>query len=115
MATNEETNFVTGNIQTKNEKKVANQNGNGWQSVTIGGVTGILMGAGAMYAAETFATNATPDEDLTSGTSGGEGPSKEEVPSSHEATNGLKVAEVDQNLWIRIFLLDRPSRLQEMP
>ena len=49
MATNEETNFVTGNIQTKNEKKVANQNGNGWQSVTIGGVTGILMGAGAKW------------------------------------------------------------------
>jgi hypothetical protein len=98
MATNEETNFVSGSIQTKEEKKKTNLNENGWQSVTIGGVTGILMGAGAMYAAETFATNATPDEDLTNGTSEGEGPAKEEEPSSHVATNGLKVAEVDQNL-----------------
>lgn len=99
MATNEETNFVTGGNQTKNEKKEANQNGNGWQSVTIGGVTGILMGASAMYAAEVFANNANPDEDLENGTGGGEEHSnKEEVASSHVAANSLKVAEVDQNL-----------------
>ena len=89
MATNEETNFVTGNIQTKEEKKKTNQNENGWQSVTVGGVTGILMGAGAMYAAEAFASSAA-QEDITT--------DREEEPLSHVATNGLKVAEVDQNL-----------------
>lgn len=99
MATNEETNFVTGTVQTKAEKKVANQNGNGWQSVTIGGVTGILMGAGAMYAAEAFPSDATTEEDATDGTGRGGSPSsKEEIASSHEAANGLKVAEVNQDL-----------------
>lgn len=101
MTTNEETIFATGNDQTKNEKKAANQNGNGWQSVTIGGVTGILMGAGAMYAAEAFATGATPEDEnsasvRTEGTS--RSTHREEVATSHVAANGLKVAEVDQNL-----------------
>lgn len=99
MVTNEETSFATDKIQAKAEKKMANQNGNGWQSVTIGGVTGILMGAGAMYAAEAFSSEATQEEEVINGTNGEEVASaKEEVASSHVATNGLKVAEVDQNL-----------------
>lgn len=99
MTMNEET--VPGSNQEKDEKKMADQNGNGWQSVTIGGVTGILMGAGAMYAAEAFATGATP-EDENSASIRTEGSSRsthrEEVATSHIAANGLKVAEVDQNL-----------------
>lgn len=104
MATNEETNFVTGNEQTKEEKKVANQNGNGWQSVTIGGVTGILMGAGAMYAAESFATKPNTEEveqeqvDTTTTSTEPLNSNKEDVTENHVTPNELKVAEVDQNL-----------------
>ena len=104
MATNEETNFVTGNEQTKEEKKVANQNLNGWQSVTISGVTGILMGAGTMYAADSFATKPNTEEaekeqvDTTTTSTESHNSNKENVTENHVTQNGLKVAEVDQNL-----------------
>ena len=102
MATNEETNFVTGNEQTKEEKKVADQNLNGWQSVTIGGVTGILMGAGTMYAAESFATQPNTEETEHAAnattTSGPQKPNEEDITNHHAEPDGLKVAEVDQNL-----------------
>lgn len=91
MATNEETSFVSGTVQTKAEKKTVNQNLKGWQSVTIGGVTGILMGAGAMYAANAYG-NETTDAEVTGGTSSASG------AASHQTENGLRVAEVDQNL-----------------
>lgn len=102
METNESTTFTDGNIQHSKEKN-AQQKENGWQSVTIGGVTGILMGAGGMYAATasgkeestTEQVGPTPDkaEEKTEPTVN----STVEAPS-HVAENGLKVAEVDQNL-----------------
>lgn len=104
MATNETTTFAGNEIQTGDEKKNVQQNENGWQSVTIGGVTGILMGAGAMYAATAFgkeesvADQVEPaDVKKEEGSSETPGKNSEEA-SSHVAENGLKVAEVDQNL-----------------
>lgn len=91
MATNEETSFVSGTVQTKEEKKTVNQNANGWQSVTIGGVTGILMGAGAMFAANAYGNEITDAE-------GTESTPSTHGAASHQTENGLRVAEVDQNL-----------------
>lgn len=92
MKTNEETNFVTGSVQTKLEKKADNQSVGGWQSVTIGGVSGIMMGAGAMYAVDALGKRSTQEE--------------ETAASGNDATGGnvantevqLGVAEVDQSL-----------------
>ena len=39
------------------------KNGNEWVSVTLGGVGGILMGSGLMFAADAFANN--PEEPTT--------------------------------------------------
>lgn len=63
----------------------------GWQQVTIGGVTGILMGAAGMYAANAFAGE-QPQQSETSQSTNATG------TNSHTAANGLRVAEVDQNL-----------------
>lgn len=104
MATNETTTFVGDKMQTGDEKKNVQQNENGWQSVTIGGVTGILMGAGAMYAATAFGKKETvtgqvdPAAVDEAGSSSATPEKKSEEVSSHVAENGLKVAEVDQNL-----------------
>lgn len=104
MATNETTTFVGDKMQTGDEKKNVQQNENGWQSVTIGGVTGILMGAGAMYAATAFGKEETVTDQVDpaavddAGSSSATPGKKSEEASSHVAENGLKVAEVDQNL-----------------
>ena len=71
------------------EKKTETAKGN-WQKVTIGGVTGILMGAGAMYVGNAYATE---DTDTL-----GENNPTTQTATSHTAENGLRVAEVDQNL-----------------
>lgn len=63
----------------------------GWQQVTIGGVTGILMGAAGMYAANAFAGE-QPQQSESSQSTNATG------THSHTAANGLRVAEVDQNL-----------------
>ena len=95
MATNEATTFTDGNIQTGREKKNDQQQEMGWQSVTIGGVTGILMGAGAMYALDSYGNAPVAEEAANNNGAGSDG--KAEV-HSHAASNGLQVAEVDQNL-----------------
>ena len=56
-----------------------------WKLVTLGGVAGVLMGAGSMYTGQIIAKEFEPEE-KTEGDS-----------SSHTTDNGLKVAEVDQN------------------
>ncbi len=92
MNSNENTIFGTIEEQPKNnqQKKSAN---NGWQQVTIGGVTGILMGAAGMYAANAFA-----GEQPAEGEQAAEGGATADATQSHTAENGLRVAEVDQNL-----------------
>ena len=87
MNTDEMTTFGTGN-EVKNEQVSELTSKNGWKKVTIGGVTGILMGAAGMYAANAFGKDS--QEDSASVSSG--------QVQSHEAENGLKVAEVDDSL-----------------
>ena len=102
MENNESTIFTDRNIQPGKEKN-AQQNENGWQSVTIGGVTGILMGAGGMYAATASGKEESTTEQVGPTTDKAEEKTEPTVNStveapSHVAENGLKVAEVDQNL-----------------
>lgn len=85
MKPNDETTY-----QTQNEDKKKGSTKGSWQKVTIGGVTGILMGAGAMYVGNAYAT----EKDDTSD----ENDSATQPTTSHTAENGLRVAEVDQNL-----------------
>jgi hypothetical protein len=89
MNNEESTIYGTAEEQPKNNQQEKNA-GKGWQQVTIGGVTGILMGAAATYAVNALAgetaNNDEPDNTTTDGT------------QSHVGTNGLHVAEVDQNL-----------------
>ena len=66
------------------QKKVQ---GSAWKFVTLGGVSGILMGAGMMYAGSAVAKES---EDIDE-----EGQNQS---ASHTADNGLKVAEVDESL-----------------
>lgn len=102
METNESTTYADGNIQTGKEKN-AQQRENGWQSVTIGGVTGILMGAGGMYAATASGKEESATERVDIIPDKAEEKTETIVNSTveaptHVAENGLKVAEVDQNL-----------------
>ena len=79
---------------TANGQQETKKEGSAWKQVTLGGVSGILMGAGLLYAGQTFAA------------------SKEEVPeqkpedvaapepgeTSHTLENGLKVAAVNDDM-----------------
>jgi len=87
MKTNEET-IYQAQGQIENEKKESAKSG--WQKVTIAGVTGIMMGASVMHVADAYAI----EEPATSN----EGDSVIRPTTSHTAENGLRVAEVDQNL-----------------
>lgn len=74
-----------------NGQQVDKNEGNAWKLVTLGGVSGILMGAGAMYAGQASAKE--PDVEEVS---------KVEAPeageTSHTLENGLKVAAVSDDL-----------------
>lgn len=116
MATNETTNFAENysndsSVQTNNKNERVAENG--WHAVTISGVAGILMGAGAMYATEAFANTETlgeespkvETEETTVETSGEEASvvasgTEGTAPTSHIApnTDELHVATVDQSL-----------------
>lgn len=79
---------------TQDGQQETKKEGSAWKQVTLGGVSGILMGAGLLYAGQTFAA------------------SKEEVPeqkpedvaapepgeTSHTLENGLKVAAVNDDM-----------------
>ena len=89
----EDTIYMDGNIQ--NESNIAAQqpvNNEGksfsWKTVSIGGVSGILLGAGAVYAANAYAQQ---DQ-------GTEAQNTEEKESFHTLDNGLKVADVSEDL-----------------
>ena len=87
MKTNEET-IYQAQSQIGNEKKESAVSS--WQKVTIAGVTGIMMGAGAMHVGDAYAT----EEPAASN----EGDSVTQPTTSHTAENGIRVAEIDQNL-----------------
>ena len=78
----------------ESEAKKKDLNGT-WKKVTIGGVAGIIMGAGVMYAANINTSEDSIDIDET--TSEGRSMVSHEA-SSYIADNGLEIAEVDQKL-----------------
>ncbi len=87
---NEETVFQNNpQIEEKNEK---NRGENPWKLVTLGGVTGVLMGAGLLYAGQTAARELNSEEkpeDIAI---------PEQGETSHTLENGLKVAAVSDDL-----------------
>ena len=94
MNPNEETKYM--NPETENQEvveenveNVENSKGETWKAVTIGGVTGILMGAGGLYAMNAFAED-TPGN-----------PSGKPLPAGSVRTNdetGMKVASVNDEM-----------------
>lgn len=70
--------------EAENTQQVEKQ-GSAWKQVTLGGASGILMGAGAMYAAEAYAANK------------GETPA-EDTPAEGEQHEAVRVAEVSDNM-----------------
>lgn len=79
---------------TFNGQEESKQSGNAWKYVTLGGVSGILMGAGTMYAGQAIAKEpeAVPVVDESQNV---EAPEASET--SHTLENGLKVAAVNDD------------------
>ena len=94
MNPNEETKYMNPETEDQevveeNVENVENAKGETWKAVTIGGVTGILMGAGGLYAMNAFAEG-------TSGNSSGK-----PLPTGSVRTNnetGMKVAQVTDEM-----------------
>jgi hypothetical protein len=81
-----------GTIIEKRSAEEKEQNGNVWKYVTLGGVSGIFMGAGALYAGQAAAKQLDTEEK----------PEEVAIPeqgeTSHTLENGLKVAAVNDDL-----------------
>ena len=74
----------TGRIETQQPKR---KTGEAWKHVTLGGVSGILMGAGLMYAGNAVGKDyESIDEE------------EQSQATSNTTENGLKVAEVNQDM-----------------
>ena len=81
---------------TANGQQETKKEGSAWKHVTLGGVSGILMGAGLLYAgqaaAQTLNSEEAPEEkpeDVVA---------PEQGETSHTLENGLKVASVSDDL-----------------
>ncbi len=72
--------------------------GYGWKSVSIGGVAGILLGAGAMYAANAYVAGDDKSAVLEEPEAENAQGESESVMASCSCSNGLKVANVDESL-----------------
>lgn len=78
----------TNAIQTEEKKR--KKNNNAWVNVTLGGVTGILMGAGLMHAGHAFGHSQEPSTNPIGG---------EEKPTPlPEDTTNIHIAQVNQDL-----------------
>ena len=86
---NEET-ISQNNPQIEGRKEV-NKEENPWKLVTLGGVTGVLMGAGLLYGGQMAAKELDPVESP-------ETVAPEAGETSHTLENGLKVAAVNDDL-----------------
>ena len=79
---------------TANEQQDTKKEGSAWKQVTLGGVSGILMGAGMLYAGQTYAAN---KEDVPE-----EKPEDVAAPepgeTSHTLENGLQVVAVNDDM-----------------
>jgi hypothetical protein len=80
---NENTLLLKGNQPDEQREKKAETSH--WKLVALGGFTGILMGAGCLYASQVIAKKL-------------EDASESEGATSHTTENGLRVADVDQSL-----------------
>ena len=76
------------------EKK---KEGSAWKQVTLGGVSGILMGAGLLYAGQAAAQELGKEEILEEGKTE-DVTAPEPGETSHTLENGLKVAAVNDDL-----------------
>lgn len=86
---NEETTFLNPNVAYNQEEK---KEVNPWKYVTLGGVPGILMGAGMLYAGQTTAKQLETAEEAA------EVQAPEAGETSHTLENGLQVAAVSDDL-----------------
>ena len=75
-----------------NGQQEEKKEGNAWKHVTLGGVSGILMGAGLLYAGQAVAKELGTEDEVSQV----EAPNPEET--SHTLENGLKVAAVSDDL-----------------
>ena len=80
---NEGTIFLDGIMPKEGRKK--KEEANPWKLVTLGGVAGVLMGAGSLYTGQIVAKELKSDD-------------IEENSSKHTTENGLKVADVEQEM-----------------
>lgn len=71
--------------------------GSAWKQVTLGGVSGILMGAGLLYAGQAAAHELGKEETLDEGKTENVA-APEPGETSHTLENGLKVAAVNDDL-----------------
>lgn len=85
-----ETTFLEKRPVTNGQQETKNE-GVAWKQVTLGGVSGILMGAGLLYAGQALAKGTVPDESP-------EVQAPEAGETSHTLENGLKVAAVNDDL-----------------
>ncbi len=76
---------------------IENEKESSWKKVTIGGVAGILMGAGIMYATDALAGETTEEPaEADPAQAAGSGASHD--VTHHVADNGLKVADVSDDM-----------------
>ena len=76
---------------TTNGQQESKNEGVAWKQVTLGGVSGILMGAGLLYAGQALAHGEGPEENP-------EVQAPEVGETSYTLENGLKVAAVGDDL-----------------
>ena len=81
---------------TANGQQETKKEGSAWKHVTLGGVSGILMGAGLLYAGQAVAQNVNSEEKPEEKPEDVVAP--EQGETSHTLENGLKVAAVNDDL-----------------
>ena len=79
-----------------NGQQETKKEGSAWKQVTLGGVTGVLMGAGLLYAGQAVAQNVNNEEKPEEKPEDVVAP--EQGETSHTLENGLKVAAVNDDL-----------------
>ena len=90
-----ETTFLE-NRPNENGQKESKKGGAAWKQVTLGGVSGILMGAGLLYAGQAVAQNINNEEKPEEKPEDVAAP--EQGETSHTLENGLQVATVNDDL-----------------
>lgn len=95
---NEET--IIEKRSTANGQQETKKEGSAWKQVTLGGVSGILMGAGLLYAGQAVAQNVNSEEkpEGTPEEKTEDVVAPEQGETSHTLENGLKVASVSDDL-----------------